>query len=116
HTVCHYQLYLMYAEMGNAGKSEYHKNVLLTKYPDSDYAKVILNPNYAQAAAQKDEEVEKLYEEAYVYFEQGFYREAYKRIMFALEEHPNSSFEPQLKLLEALCYGYLDSEDRMLSE
>jgi len=64
----------------------------------------------------KDAEVEKLYQEAYTYFEQGFYRRAYELGTLGLEKHPNSSFQPQFKFLEALCLGYIDSEARMLAE
>ena len=116
HVTSHYQLYLMYAEMGDQAKSEYHKNQILTKYPQSDYAQVILNPSFAASDMVKDAEVEKLYQEAYTYFEQGFYRRAYELGTLGLEKHPNSSFQPQFKFLEALCLGYIDSEARMLAE
>lgn len=116
HVTSHYQLYLMYAEMGDQAKSAYHKNQILSKYPDSDYAKVILNPSYAASDKVKDEKVEKLYQEAYAYFEQGFYSKAYELELLGLEKYPNSSFEPQFKFLEALCLGYIDSEERMISE
>lgn len=116
HVTSHYQLYLMYAEMGNPSKSEYHKNQILNKYPNSDYAQVILNPNFAASDKVKDEEVEKLYQESYAYFEQGFYRNAYELVTLGLEKYPNSSFLPQFKFLEALCLGYIDSEARMIAE
>ena len=116
HITCHYQLYLMYAETGNEAKSTFHKNQILSKYPDSDYAKVILNPNFAVSSEAQDAELEKAYQEAYAYFEQGFYRKSYELVTAALEKYPNGSFQPQLKLLEALCLGYIDSEARMISE
>lgn len=116
HVTSHYQLYLMYQEMGNASKSEYHKNQILSKYPDSDYAMVIKNPDYAAEEAEQTEAVSIAYQKAYTYFEQKYYREAYGLVVQALEEYPNSSLEPQLKFLEALCLGYIDSEARMLAE
>lgn len=116
HIVSHYQLYLMYAELGNASKSDYHKQQILSKYPNSDYAKVILDPNYAVSAEKTNEAVSEAYQKAYAYFEQGFYRQAYDLVIAALEQYPSSKYEPQLKFLEALCLGYIDSEQRMLAE
>ena len=48
-----YQLYLL----ENGDVKNKHKNTILTDYPDSEYAKLILNPNYKQAeqlAKEKD--------------------------------------------------------------
>jgi TolA-binding protein len=50
----YYQLYRLYQAMKDMPKSDYYKNLLLEKYPDSDYAMIIKNPNYmAEKAAKK---------------------------------------------------------------
>ena len=116
HITTHYQLYLMYQDMGNASKSAFHKEQILSKYPTSDYAKVIVNPNYAAKEEETTEAVSEAYQKAYVYFEQGFYRQAYGLVVDALTNFPNSSLEPQLRFLEAICLGYIDSEERMITE
>ncbi|MEQ9188596.1 MAG: hypothetical protein RLP15_12745 [Cryomorphaceae bacterium] len=116
HITSHYQLYLMYQEMGNMSKSDFHKEQILSKYPTSEYAKVILNPEYAANAEESIEVVSEAYQKAYIYFDQGFYRQSYALVSEALEAYPNSALEPQLKFLEALCLGYIDSETRMLNE
>lgn len=116
HPTCYYQLYLLYDELGNQTKADYYRQQVLTRYPDSDFAKVIQNPNFAAQEEKKTEAVQKIYEEAYVYFEQGFYRKSYEFVRSALDQYPNSEYEPQLKFLEALCLGYIDSEQRMIEE
>jgi tetratricopeptide (TPR) repeat protein len=115
HPVSHYQLYLMYQQMGNAAKSDYHKEQILSRYPSSDYAKVIINPTYAIQEKQTAAEAERAYQEAYAYFDQGYYRQAYDLVAHALQAYPNSPYEPQLRFLEALCLGYVDSEAHMIS-
>ena len=46
-----YQLYRLYAQLGNPTKSEYYKNIILNQYGDTEYAEIIRNPNYGQDMA-----------------------------------------------------------------
>ncbi len=116
HVNVHYQLYLMYAESGNQTKSDYYKTEILKKYPDSEYAKVILNPNYALESVEEEAAVKQLYAQAYMAFEDRNYRQSYDVIQSSLKRFPNSEFTPQFKFLEALCLGFIDSQERMVIE
>lgn len=114
HANVHYQLYLMYGEQGNQAKSDYYKRLVLENYPETDYAKVILNPDYASQEVAKEEAVQDLYGRAYAYFSKGFYRQAYELVTEGIAKFMGSDYEPQLKFLEALCLGYIESEARMI--
>lgn len=116
HPNSYYQLYLMYGDKGNQAKADYYKSLILKEYPDSDYAKVIQNPNFAAQSVAKEEEVKVLYENAYAAFHQGAYRQSYNFVMTGLDKFPDSPYQPQFKFLEALCLGHIDSEARMISE
>jgi len=116
HPNVYYQLYLINTNKSNSAKADFYKDKLLKEYPDSEYAKFILNPNYTEDIAQKDAVVQEIYSKAYAYFEQGFYRKSYEYTTTGLSEYPNTSFTPQFKLLEALCLGYIDSPERMIAE
>ncbi|MFI5203307.1 MAG: tetratricopeptide repeat protein [Flavobacteriales bacterium] len=62
-----YILYRIYSEKDPTQAEEY-KNMILTKYPDSDYAKIIRNPNYLAEEAEKLKIYERKYEEAFGYY------------------------------------------------
>jgi len=115
HISSHYQLYLMYAQNGNQAKSDFYKNLILDKYPNSEYAKVIRDPNYAQNAVKSESELAQQYEEAYAAFDQGLYRKAFTLSEAGLEGGQHE-FTGQFMLLQALCLGSIDSEARMVSE
>ena len=51
-------MYRIYAQIGNAQKSEYYKNIILTKHGDTEYAEIIRNPNYAAERASKKSNLE----------------------------------------------------------
>lgn len=57
-----YYLYLMYQEKGNNTMAEKNKNILLNKYPETEYAQLISNPNYLEERKNKLMEVEIFYE------------------------------------------------------
>ncbi|MBP5711171.1 MAG: tetratricopeptide repeat protein [Bacteroidales bacterium] len=60
-------LYILYLNYKNANdpRAETPKNVILSKYPQTDYAKLILDPHYNEKLAEAAKIIEKKYEEAY---------------------------------------------------
>jgi tetratricopeptide (TPR) repeat protein len=116
HPNVYYQLHLIYSKRGDQAKSDYYKNLVLTEFPKSDYAKVIENPDYAAESLASENTIREVYEKSYANFQQGFYRNAYDMSAKALEQFPDNIYTPQFKFLQALCYGYIDSEQRMIQE
>lgn len=49
-----YQLYLLYKKNGKTGKANVYKNLILSDYPDSDIAKLLLDPDYLKKKAKKE--------------------------------------------------------------
>ena len=60
-------LYILYLNYSNAGdaRAETPKNVILSKYPDTDYAKLIRDPKYNEKLAEAAKAMEKKYETTY---------------------------------------------------
>lgn len=115
HQNAYYQLYLMNNQAGNTAKAEYYKQQILSKYPASDYAKVIENPDYAAKSVAQQNLAEEVYTRAYTYFNQGFYSKSYDMVYKALEELDHPDYNAKFKLLEALLLGFIDGEARMIS-
>jgi len=49
-----YQLYLLHKKAGASGKAEGYKSLILKDYPNTDIAKMLLDPNYLEKKAKKD--------------------------------------------------------------
>jgi len=49
-----YQLYLLHKKKGSNGKANGYKGMILKDYPDSDIAKLLLDPNYLKKKAKKE--------------------------------------------------------------
>jgi len=115
HLNSYYQLYLLYADLGNTSKSNYYRDLLLREHPDSEYAQVIRNPDFLLASAATDEEVTKSYDRAYAYFQQGYYMESFKVIDEAVSKYPQNKYDAKFAFLRALDLGFVKDEQAMLT-
>ncbi len=61
---CAYLLYVLYTELKNP-KAETYKQLILTKYADTDYAKLINDPKYYEKLKAREMEFENRYAEVY---------------------------------------------------
>ena len=109
-----YQLYSQQHDTANAAK---YKSLILSNYPDSDYAKVIIDPDYFVKLAEKKGQIVKLYERTYKAFE----REQYFRVLIsankAIEEYAdNTTIIPRFLYLRAIALGKITTADSMYTE
>jgi len=109
-----YYLYKIYAGLGKIDKSLYYKNLILSRYPGSLYAKVLNDPDYYKKLENKHNEAEKLYSRTY----QAFGHEQYYRVITyanrALEKYPNdTAVVPQFMYLRALSLGKVEVPDTL---
>ncbi len=111
----YYELYTLYKGLKNDQKSDYYRNLLLTSYPESDYAKLLGNPNYFKEIASRKSESSKLYEITYNAFQNQQY---YMVISNAAEANAkyksDTSLLPRFDYLRALSLGKIEVSDSMI--
>ena len=98
-----YKLYLILKD-SNPTRAAQLADELKTKYPDSSYAKILVNPNYLQESGLVIEQQKLVYQKAYAHYEAGDYGSA----AIAIEEAValgNTEFIPNLRLLSVLIVG-----------
>lgn len=101
----YYQLYRTYLAMGSASKSDYYKNLLLKDFPDSEYAKIIKNPDYAKDIMASRNQIEKFYAETYQLYTEAKYSAALSNCLYADSSFAKSTLMPQFAFVKALCIG-----------
>jgi hypothetical protein len=74
-----YQLYLLFQSKGNTAQADSYKNKLLQDFGDSEYAKLIKNPNLFQNITDDAKKEEKEYEIIYNSYKKGFYGDVIAR-------------------------------------
>ncbi len=106
----YYYLYYMYRERGDHSIAETIKNRLLSEHPDSEYAKIIGDPNYVNRVRDRQNRVARLYKESYHAFFAGRY-DVISRNIRALDTLEASRQErAQFAYLHALAIGKTDDQ------
>jgi tetratricopeptide (TPR) repeat protein len=98
-----YKLYLIYKD-SDAAKAERYAAELKEKFPESHFAKTLVNPNYLKESGLVLGKQKKLYEQAYVNYQAGKYDSASLIINEAMAME-KTSFLPNLELLKILITG-----------
>ena len=111
----YYQLYKIYSDLNNVSKRDYYKNLILSKFPESDYAKIISDPNYYKEIQAKNNEVNALYEETYKEFVLGNYNKVIVNHQIATEKYKITPIYPKFEYLKALAKGKVSGKDSLIS-
>jgi len=79
---CYFLLWTNYNKLKNNSKAEEAKNVIITKYLNTDYAKLILDPDYYKKLAEAAKENERRYENLH----RTFYSKQWERTIQLADE------------------------------
>ncbi|NEQ49873.1 MAG: tetratricopeptide repeat protein [Leptolyngbya sp. SIO3F4] len=112
----YYRLYRMYTDLGEYSQADVYKERILNEFPDSDYAKLVVDPEYFAKQNQLDEKAEIFYKRTYGYFQRGFYKQTLLSCEEGLLKYGNSELGPKFKFLRALALGQENGRERMVSE
>lgn len=85
--------------------SERYKQILLTEYSNSLYAKLILNPDYLKDAQLEDQQANALYEAAYANYQNGNYEAALLGINKIIDNYSSTTFIDKAVLLKIIIKG-----------
>jgi len=102
----YYNLYRTHSSLKDSVKANYYKNYILSNYPESDYARLIQNPNFFQEMKRKSEVLEVFYENTYRAYLNRQYEEVIERKEYADQSFPaNNKLAPKFALLKAMAVG-----------
>ena len=109
-----YMLYTLYTKTGDP-KGETYKNTLLTKYPETDYAKLIQDPDYYNKLAAKEKVLETQYAQTY----EDFTNKRWSKVVAAADEAiPNCTdvtLKSQYAYLRAVAAGQIYNQDTLIA-
>ena len=116
HLVSYYRLYRLYDAEGNTFKSNYYKDLILTQYPDSEYAKLILNPDYFKEENQEREQLVAYYEKTYGYYKRGYYKACITNCEESETRFPKNELQAKFLLLKAQSKGRMGEKEAFIAE
>lgn len=114
-----FELWDLYTKQANQEKADYYKNLITSKFPDSKYAKYLLNPNYFIELEAKSDSMNRLYQQAFLKFKEGQYTDAGKITDQIMPLNPDSLLIPKIKFIKTVADGTASTRDvfgKMLAE
>lgn len=119
HPTAYYQLYRTYLyreqEEGYSNpfcgtcNSPYWSDIILDKYPGSDWARLIQNPGFEDIAEIEKAEQHAAYEALYNRYSQRAYQEVILKASEVITNEPNNNFLCKYRILKAFAVGNMDA-------
>lgn len=112
----YYSLYNVNNKQKNTAKAEFYKNKILNGFPESDYAKIISDPDYNLELMAVQNKADARYGEAYEEFKKGHYNLVMIYCKDAISNLPDKQLVPKFELLKALAIGKTAGNDTLVTE
>ena len=109
----YYYLHRLYAPIDN-NKSTRYKQYLLTQFPNSDYTKVLINPEYFRNLSVQKTEIESLYFNTYQAYENEQYYVSISLSDQAIANYTDSLLIPKFEYIKALSIGRIEVIDSLV--
>jgi len=100
-----YELYTAYMALGDNEKVQQYKQLILSKYPESIYAKVLTDPDYAKKLGEKGNEANRFYEETYTLYNNGNFAQVIQNADKAQQQFKDNVLFQKFLYLRVLSIG-----------
>ncbi|MHC1708469.1 MAG: tetratricopeptide repeat protein [Bacteroidales bacterium] len=108
-----YNLYEMCRAQGDNSKADIYKNLLFSKFPESDYAKVIKDPEYKKELIARRNKASTFYRNAY----EAFQNQEYSKVMNYCAQGKTSTKDKNIitkfDFLETVSIGKIQGKDTL---
>ena len=101
----YFDLYDLYELMGDKQKSDYYRNLIITQYPNSNYAQFLINPNFFVEMQARSDSINRLYQEAYRNYKTGRYSNVIPLASQIKSMKPDSLMIPKIDFMEMVANG-----------
>ncbi|HEY8780838.1 MAG TPA: gliding motility protein [Mucilaginibacter sp.] len=103
----YYNLYRLYSDLDPA-KSGQYKNKLLKDYPDTPFAKIISDPDFAKKMNDADAEFTDAYNVVFDLYDHKQYKDVVACVPELLKLYPNNKLTAQLYYLQTIAAGHYE--------
>ncbi len=112
-----YLLYLDYLDKGDIANTEKYKSQIIQDFGSSDYAKILLDPSYADKFIAKEKKENLEYDRIYGLFEAKQFQQAKSQGIAVLSALPaKHRLKAKYSLLLAMCSGALSGKEDYIKE
>lgn len=106
--ISYYNLYLLNKLINNQAKMDNYKDLIISNFPETNYAKLLQNPNYVQELQLKRQKDEQFYVDTYDKYMEGRCDIVSENVRKYLQENKNDTENdliPKFEFFNTLCVG-----------
>lgn len=96
----YFYLWDLYGTVEKKDSADYYKDLILSNYPNSNYAKYLLNPNYFIEEEARKDSLNSLYSLAFTAYQNNQLSQALQYSKMAGKMQPDSALIPKLRFIE----------------
>ncbi|MBP7508223.1 MAG: tetratricopeptide repeat protein [Prolixibacteraceae bacterium] len=96
----YFNLWDLYKSIGNTDSSAFYKNLIISKYPNTNYAKYLINPNFLVEEAARRDSINQIYTTAFNLYKKRDFNSAARYSNAVLKMNPDSSIESKAKFIQ----------------
>jgi hypothetical protein len=112
----HYLLFLSYSKLHNDANALKHKNIILTKYADTDFARLLNDPDYYKRLAEQKKVLEAKYENTYLAYSNLDWEQTIRLADEALPLCKERELAAKYAYLRGVAIGELYDKERLRTE
>ena len=112
-----YSLILAYRDMGDKEKEEKYRFLLIERYPQSKFARIVQDPDFINELQKEEQKLENHYRKAYLSFESGNYERARSLSEQGLRMNvTDESYMPKFMMIKAMTAGKVEGREAYTRE
>lgn len=100
-----FDLFDLYELLGDKQKSDYYRNLIISKYPNSKYAQYLVNPNFFVELEARTDSLNRIYEETFRNYRSGNYLNVISLAGNIKQMQPDSLIIPKVEFMETVAQG-----------
>ena len=101
----YFDLYDLNELLGDKSRSDYYRNLIIQRYPDSKYAKYLLNPNFFIDLEMQKDSLNRLYQYTFSKYNTGQYAQVVTLTSQMNDLEPDSIIIPKIDFLRTVALG-----------
>ena len=98
----YFNLWDLYTIVEKKDSSTYFRSTILSKYPESNYAKYLINPNYFIEEEARKDSLNSLYSQTFVFYKNRDFKKAYQYSQMAMGMNPDSALIPKIRFIQII--------------
>lgn len=102
-----YDLYDLYELMGDHAKSQVYRDLIISRFPDSNYAKYLQNPNFFVELGAKEDSLNRMYQNTFRDYKAGRYAEVLSKSAVMKQMEPDSLILAKIDFMHSVAQGVL---------